>query len=276
MIVTNDETDLHGEKPVKRSTSADKEKTSQPPRKKEVRVKEGDFILLDYTVEIVDDKRVIDTTIEEVAKEHALYRENEVYEPRLVVVGKGFLLKSVEEELVGSKEEEKKVIVLPPEKAFGTRDPRKVRVIPATELSRRGIIPRVGMQVELNGNIATIRSVGGGRVQLDFNHPLAGKRLKYTVVVRKLLKTTAEKVKALIKRRIPGLKVEDVKVRKEGNSLKILLPEDALYYERLGLGLRGIALDIKRYLPEKVEAVTFTISIPIAEKTKEAKAKEQE
>ncbi|RLE59952.1 MAG: peptidylprolyl isomerase, partial [Thermoprotei archaeon] len=135
-------------------------------------VERNDYVLLEYTTEIKEDGRVIDTTIEEVARKHRIYKEDKVYGPRLIIIGEGMLIKYVEDNIVGMEEGEEKVIEVPPEKGFGLRDPKKIRVIPAVELSRRGIIPKVDMQVEIDGRVAVIRSVGSGRVQLDFNHPL--------------------------------------------------------------------------------------------------------
>ena len=261
-MIRDEETDLHGG--VKKSTSADQ--THEP-----VQIKEGDFILVDYTVDLPAEGKVIDTTIEEIARENKIYNENEPYEPALVVVGKGFLLKEVEKQLVGVKVGEEKEIVLPPEKAFGPRDPGKIRVIPAIELSRRGVIPRVGMRVEVNGNIAIVRSVGGGRVQLDFNHPLAGKTLRYRVKIVKILASNKEKIRAIIGRRLRGIEPKDVEITERNKTVYIKLPDSILVVERLGIILRGIALDIRNLLPEEYESVVFSVKLKLKERKPEAK-----
>jgi len=41
-------------------------------------------------------------------------------------------------------------------------------------------------------------SVSGGRVRLDFNHPLAGKDVHYKMIVRKIIKDPKEKIEALL------------------------------------------------------------------------------
>jgi FKBP-type peptidyl-prolyl cis-trans isomerase 2 len=48
---------------------------------------------------------------------------------------------------------------------------------------------------EVRGRIA---SVSGGRVKVDFNHPLAGKTLEYDVEVKELITEKKDKVKGII------------------------------------------------------------------------------
>jgi len=76
-------------------------------------VKKGDFILLDYTGKVKETGKVFDTTIESVAKDEGLWREGELYEPKLIVVGEGWMLKSLEEKLVGLKINEKETVEIP-------------------------------------------------------------------------------------------------------------------------------------------------------------------
>ena len=62
-------------------------------------IEKGDVIYLDYTAKVKETGEVFDTTIEEVAKEERLYKEGEVYEPMLVVLGEGWVLKTLDEKL---------------------------------------------------------------------------------------------------------------------------------------------------------------------------------
>ncbi|RLE66131.1 MAG: peptidylprolyl isomerase [Thermoprotei archaeon] len=220
-------------------------------------LKKGAFILMEYTVYSKDDHKIIDTTVEEKAKEGGIFNENSKYEPELVIIGEGMLFKSLEEELVKLKEGETATIELPPEKAFGKRDPSKIRIISARELSRRGIIPRVNEEVEINGQRAIIRSVGGGRVTLDFNHPLAGKTLVYNIKIVKILKEPSEKLRELVYRWLKrALSRKDIKVRVREKVITIILPIRILSVENLGIAIRGIIRDIQRYFPN-VEKIIF-------------------
>ncbi len=211
----------------------------------------GDFILVDYVAKIAETGEVFDTTMEEVSKKEGIYQEGGIYEPKLVVIGEGWLLKSLEESLLNLEVGKTATIEIPPEKGFGNRDPNKVRMYPLRRFLARGITPRVGMRVEVDGKIATVRAVGAGRVQLDFNPPLAGKTLIYEITIRKKLETIDEKIKALIHRRIPYVDIEKFSIEIENESVTINVPEEAFYIEGIQVIKRGIFMDIQKFFPEK-------------------------
>lgn len=219
-------------------------------------LQKGDFILLNYVARVKETGEVFDTTIEEVAKREHIYREGEVYEPKLVVVGEGWVLKVLDESLIGMEVGETKTVEIPPEKAFGPRDPEKVKRVPLKHFTARGINPTIGMQLEYDGKIATVRAIGAGRVLLDFNPPLAGKTLVYEATVAKKLEKAEDKIKALIHRRIPPVEADKFKLAIEGELVTIEMPEDAYYIEGIQVAKRGIALDIQRFFPE-VTTVKF-------------------
>jgi len=210
----------------------------------------GDFVLIDYVARVKETGEVFDTTIEDTAKKEKLYKEGETYEPKLVVIGEGWVLKALDENLPTLEPNKPGTVEIPPEKAFGSRDPEKVRLMPLRRLIARGITPQLGMRLEVDGKLAVVRTMGAGRVQLDFNPPLAGKTLLYEVTVQKRLETKEEKIRALIHRRIPAVDVAkfDFKLKKTG--VEINVPEDAFYVEGLQIAKRGIATDIQKFFPE--------------------------
>lgn len=213
-------------------------------------IQKSDFIIVDYTGKVKETGEVFDTTSEETAKENRLYKEGDIYEPRLVVTGEGWLLKALDEALLTFKLNKKETVEIPPENAFGNRDPEKIKLVPIKRLATRGITPRLGAQIEYDKRLATVRTMGSGRITLDFNPPLAGKTLVYEVIIQKQLKTTEEKIAALIHRRIPAVEVEkfDFKVGKA--EVKVNMPTEAFYIEGIQLAKRGISTDIQRFLPE--------------------------
>lgn len=215
-------------------------------------IKKSDFIIVNYTGKVKETGEVFDTTSEETAKESKLYKEGDLYEPRLVVVGEGWLLKALDDALLTFKLNKEESVEIPPENAFGPRDPEKVKLVPLRRLVARGINPKMGAQIEFDKKLATVRTMGSGRVTLDFNPPLAGKTLIYEVTIQKQLKTNEEKISALIHRRIPAVEAEkfDFQLGKEDVTLN--MPAEALYIEGIQLAKRGIALDIQRYLPDLI------------------------
>jgi FKBP-type peptidyl-prolyl cis-trans isomerase 2 len=212
--------------------------------------KKGDFLFIDYVAKVKETGEVFDTTIEDIAKKERLYKEGEIYESKLVVVGEGWLLKTLDESLLKMKLNKPTTVEIPPEKAFGNRDPEKVRLVPLRRLTAKGITPQLGKRIEFNGKLATVRTIGAGRVQLDFNPPLAGKTLVYEVTVQKKLETKIEKIRALIHRRIPVVDAEKFGLKTRKIVVEISVPEEAFYVEGLQLAKRGIATDIQKFFPE--------------------------
>jgi len=226
----------------------------------------GDFILIDHVAKVKETGEVFDTTIEETAKKEHLYKEGEIYEPKLVVIGEGWVLKTLDEGLTTIEITKKTPIEIPPKKAFGERDPEKIKRLSLRNLTAKGITPNLGMRVEYNGKMATIRTIGAGRVLLDFNPPLAGKTLIYEVTIQKKLTTKKQKIAALIHRRIPAVEKNKFKFTTKQTTVNIEMPEDAFYIEGIQVAKRGIALDIQKFFP-KTTTVTFIETFKTEPKT---------
>ena len=220
-------------------------------------VKKGDFILIDYASTIKETGDIFDTTIEEEARKGKIFRENRIYEPMLVVVGEGWVLKGLDDSLVDLKIGKDTTIEIPPEQGFGLRDPSKISLIPLRRFTKKNVTPYPGAQVEINGKLATIRSVGAGRAQVDFNPPLAGKTLVYNLNVTRRINSKKEKAKALIHRRIPSVDIEKFKIRMTAKRFTVDFPEDAFYIEGIQFTKRGILSDVQKFFPE-IEKIIFT------------------
>jgi len=217
-------------------------------------LQKGDFILINYTAKVKETNEVFDTTIEETSKKEHLHKEGEVYEPKLVVIGEGWVLKTLDESLATMELSKATSVEIPPDKAFGPRDPEKIKRVPLKQLLAKDVHnPTIGMRIEYGGKNATIRSIGAGRVLLDFNPPLAGKTLIYEVTVNKKLETNEEKIAALIHRRIPVVDAEKFKFAIQEKTLTLDMPEDTFYIEGVQIAKRGIAMDVQKFLPEMTE-----------------------
>jgi peptidylprolyl isomerase len=236
-------------------------------------LQKGDFILINYTAKVKETNEVFDTTFEEVAKREHLYKEGELYEPKLTVIGEGWMLKAVDESLETMKINKAQSVEVPSDKAFGPRDPEKLKRVPLKQLLAKDVHnPTIGMRIDYNGKMATIRSIGAGRVLLDFNPPLAGRTLIYDVTVNKKLATNEEKVIALIHRRIPIVDSEKFKFTIQKETLAVDMPEEAFYIEGVQIAKRGIAMDIQKFLPELTE-IKFVEAFKSEAKPEAKKAK---
>ncbi len=148
----------------------------------------GDFLKLEYTG--YDDKgNIFDSTSGEIAKK--LHNKEGTL---LIVFGYDKLVVGLEEVLPNMNKGETKEVALTPEKAFGERLKEMIKVVSENELLRNEIRPQVGLTLQLETDqglmFGTVKSINSGRVTLDFNHPLAGKNVKYSV---KLVDVITEK-----------------------------------------------------------------------------------
>jgi FKBP-type peptidyl-prolyl cis-trans isomerase 2 len=229
-------------------------------------LQKGDFILIDYTAKVKETNEVFDTTSEETAKKEHLQKEGEIYEPKLVVIGEGWMLKALDESFTTMEPNKASSVEIPPDKAFGARDPEKIKRVSLKHLTAKGVNPTIGMRIEYGGKNATIRAIGAGRVLLDFNPPLAGKTLVYEVAVQKKLEANEEKIAALIHRRIPVAEAAKFKLAIEEKTLRVEMPEETFYLEGVQVAKRGIAMDVQKFFPE-IAAIKFVETFKAEPKT---------
>jgi peptidylprolyl isomerase len=248
----------------KKTTKAKKtpsKKTSKTKSKKSTTVpvvKEGDFVYADFTGFTQEDNQLFDTTKETIAKAQNVYDEKETYQPRLVIVGQGWMVPGVEEALIGMKVGETKKIDLEPEKAFGLRDASQVRIIPRARIKTDQKVVR-GMRVRIGNQSGTVRHVGGGRVTVDFNHILAGHNVTYEITVTKRLTRIQEKLEAFVHRRFEGVDPASLKVAAKGKTVTVTISADprVLLNQSLQLWKLGITHDIETYMKDKYTTVSF-------------------
>ena len=116
-----------------------------------------------------------------------------------MIVGVNFTLKGIDNALLVMSIGEKKTIAIEPKDAFGDRDVRFVKLVPLSEFTKHDTKPYPGMIVQADNAQGRVLSVSGGRVRVDFNHPLSGKTLVYDLEVKEKIDKDEEKIKAIIK-----------------------------------------------------------------------------
>ena len=210
-------------------------------------LEKGSLILIDYTAKTKDTDEVFETTLEDEAKNLQSYDPTVKYEPRLVSVGDGWVIKGLDEALLNSNAGDKIEVEISPDKGFGIRDPSKIRMIAQRKLGEKADELKAGDIVDIDDRKGIIRFVGSGRVQIDFNHRLAGRTLKYSVNILKMLTLDEEKIKSLIRRRLP-IDSEKLKAEIIDQSLSITVPEDSTLIEGIQIIKKAIANDLFRYL----------------------------
>ena len=227
----------------------------------------GSLILLDYTARIKDNDEIFETTIEEDAKKSNLYDPTRKYEPRLISVGEGWVLKGLDEALTSTDVGQKLSIEISPDKGFGERDTSKVRMIPQRKLGEKANEIKVGDVIELDDRTGIVRYIGSGRVQIDYNHRLASRVLVYDVNVVKKIESNEDKIKYLLKRRLP-LDDEKAKIEHNDDTVLIELPEDISLLDGLQIIKKAVTTDIFKFV-DGLNKITFQ-EVYLSQKAKDS------
>ena len=129
---------------------------------------------------------------------------------------------------------EKKSIEISPDKAFGERNQKLIRLIPISEFRKHDTKPKPGMIFNADNMRGRVLTVSGGRVEVDFNHPLAGKTLIYDVEIVSKIEDTEEKIKAIFE--IYNINEKDkIKAVASGKEVDITIPPliNSLYKKKI-------------------------------------------
>jgi len=172
------------------------------------------FLEISYTGSA--DGKVFDTTDPTVLPEA---------KPVILPVEEGILVKGLARFLKEKGPGEYEV-TLSPEDAFGKKDARLIQLIPRSQFAKAGLKPYVGLEIEADGLRGRVISMSGGRITVDFNHPLAGKEVTYTIKVIREVTDPTETVPALI-RLLLTIGDDAYQVQVEGKTIRLTtsLPE---------------------------------------------------
>ncbi len=235
-------------------------------------MKKGSIVLVEFTGRDTVTGTIFDTTDEKTAKEVGIYREAAIFRPVPVIVGKGDLIKGLEEELEKMNSGEEKTVSIPPEKAFGERKRELVVIVPLREFKARKILPFPGLVVEINSRYGKVQTVSGGRVRVDFNLDLAGKTVEYKLKVVKELKNRKEQVDALLWKYFP-LKEGKAEANIKAGEVEVLLPT------KLPKEIQILKDEFAKTITENVKGIKKVRFVEEFEKEKaseEKEAKEEE
>ncbi|MCQ4335422.1 MAG: peptidylprolyl isomerase, partial [Sulfolobaceae archaeon] len=116
--------------------------------------------------------------------------------------------------------------------------------------------PYVGQVLETaDGSRGIVRSISGGRVVVDFNHPLAGKTLIYRVKVVKLLKDEESKFRALLERWFGKKTSELIRFTINGKEVVVDVPKEILLSENLQLRKLMVSRDYINFVDAEAKVV---------------------
>ena len=162
-------------------------------------MKQGDFIKIDYEARVVNTELLFDTTKPELALKNDI---SGAEGPETIIVGERYVIKGLDEELEKHSVGDEFEVNILAEKAFGQRRTELVKIFPKQLFHKEQMNPIPGLVVNFLGLQGKILSASGGRVRVDFNHPMAGKAVKYKVKILEKVEKDEEKIEAIIKSRL--------------------------------------------------------------------------
>ena len=192
-------------------------------------MEDGAIIHVDYDLFSGETGDLIETTREEIAKEHEMHQEGRSYTPMVCIVGTGNLIAGFETALKDAKVGKEVEVEIAPADAYGEKDASLVETISIDKLRRAVQDPSslyLGAPVNINGRQGYLSYLAAGRARIDYNHPMAGKTLKYVFTVIKEVKGKEDKVLGLLESNSGHSGFE---VSFKGDDLSIILPQAMLF-----------------------------------------------
>jgi len=129
-------------------------------------IKDGSVVSIEYRLTL-DDGSQVDTNVGQ--------------EPLVYTQGEGQIIPGLEKEMVGLAAGDTKTVQVSANEGYGDVDPEARREIDTAQIPEEA--RQVGALLTAEGHAAPIRvhEVNGDKTVLDFNHPLAGKDLRFDV-----------------------------------------------------------------------------------------------
>lgn len=154
-----------------------------------IMIEDNLVVTMDYELRI--DGEIVDTS--------------EDGDPIIFLQGSGQIIPGLEKEIYGLKKGDQKTIRVEPKEGYGEIDPESVVEVPKDEFPEDFPL-ELGVEITVNTEDvddeeaedeemeATIVAINKDTVTLDFNHPLAGKTLEFSVNILDIREASAEEI----------------------------------------------------------------------------------
>ena len=192
-------------------------------------MEEGTIVHVDYELYNGENGDLIETTREEVAKEHEMHQEGRSYTPLVCVVGSGNLIAGFEASLLEAEADKDISLEIAPADAYGEKDPAQIETISIDKLLRHVRDPKslyIGGPVQVEGRQGTLSYLAAGRARIDYNHPMSGRSLKYDYKIVKVIEGKEEKVSALLEANTGH---DGFEVSFDGDDISVIVPQTMLF-----------------------------------------------
>jgi len=144
---------------------------SQIAKSADVMISEGNTVKFHYTLTV--DGEVADSS--------------EGKDPLEYTDGKSMIIPGLEKQLLGMKVGDKKDVVVSPADGYGELNDKLFIEVPKNAIAP-GVVPEIGMVLQVQGQdgrplAAVVEEIREATLYLNFNHPLAGKELMFSVEI---------------------------------------------------------------------------------------------
>ncbi len=209
------------------------------------------LVLVDFTARLPDGS-VIDTT----QSDHSPGIPTEHLRPRLVSLGHPsfVVVKGLERALEDAELNVPQTIEVEPKDAYGEWNRKLLRMVTARKLEDPEK-SAVGDEIKINGRTGFIKFMSSGRVQVDYNHRYAGKKIRYDFTVTDLLDADKAKVEAILEEAGFG---DEPNYQLDEGSLQISIPNDMLKDEKFQNKIFQLQMNIFRFVSD-LKDIRFTI-----------------
>jgi len=146
-------------------------------------IKLNDVVAMEYMLVDADTKEVVDS--------------NEGHDPLEFIIGMGHIIPGLESQMMGLAKNEKADIYVKADEAYGAYNEEAIQTLPKEQFA--GIELKEGMTLYGSGDDGQtvqvrVKSFNDDEVTIDYNHPMAGKNLMFTITVVDVRAATEEEL----------------------------------------------------------------------------------
>lgn len=127
---------------------------------------------------------------------HAQLESSKEGDPLTVLIGHGAIIPGLEEAMLGKQAGDNVAVTVSPEQAYGQRRDGMTQRIPKKLFKNAKLVSgqQVVLPTELGPRAMTILKVGMSVVDVDLNHPMAGKSLDFDVEILDVRAASEEEI----------------------------------------------------------------------------------
>jgi FKBP-type peptidyl-prolyl cis-trans isomerase 2 len=239
-------------------------------------MKKGDIVKIEYDMwtEVDGVLKLRETTSQEHAKKEGIYNENMTFHPLYTILGENRIPTGFDNSLLNAEVEKEYEIRVEPAEGFGEEKAELIETIPLKEFRKKKLRPKVGMVVSVGNREGQIIRITESRAFIDFNHPLAGKTLKYRHRILSKARNTKEKAQWVLASDYDHFGIELPEVKIENNNIEVKLIDRCKTDPEWTFAKYRAVSDLRKFAGVKI--VRFVEEYPFVEKKEKVEEETKE